>query len=839
MKDNPGSGRDSRGPIQKNSSDQSEFTEALLKSLKGTFATPFRDINSKSTYSDFESKYKTLVEQIPAVTFSASFDHGLKEVYVSPFIENLLGYTQREWLDNPILWYSRLHAEDKLRWNREFARTIVTGEPFSADYRFVAKDDKVVWLHGEARVVFDETNQPRFIQGVGFDITEIKQAEERTRAAHENLQRVLNSASDIISTGTLEGIITSLNPAFEQITGHKVDDWIGKSYTHLIHPEDLESVGRAIREIATGAIQNASIELKLKTQEDKWVDLEFAIQSVTDSSGCASSLLAIGRDISAKKELERQKQNEQERLKALVEEKTAEISRYRDIVESSTDAIVTIELDGTISSWNHQAEIIFGYRTDEAIGQQISILIPDTDPTGLTVFEQMNQTKGGFSHVVVTRRAKNGAKIDVSVSAFPVRDHDGIVTSISEIIRDISEQKRAERKFKLAVEAAPNSMIMTDANGKIVLANLETERIFGYEREELLDQPIEILVPDQFRETHPSFRRNYLSFPVTRRMGEGRDLFGLAKDGKEIPVEIGLNPISTTDGVIILCSIVDISERKSAEQEIRAKNRLLENQKKDLDHLNIELAKKNSDLEQFVYTVSHDLKSPLVNISGFSELLESEEPIRSNARLDDYVKRIIKNSKHMGRLLEDLLNLSRVSYRTIEFDEVGLSLVIERSCAFLQEEIRKSHAQINVKKSTYKIMAQENLLSQVFSNLISNSIKYAKPNVAPEIQISFSEKGNSIEVLVHDNGLGIPRDQHEKVFKIFERFHPTIKEGSGVGLAIVKKIVERHGGSISFESEENQGSTFSIFLPLKSSYLRRRGDNEQWCDTKTGLHLIG
>jgi PAS domain S-box-containing protein len=827
VKDDPGSGKDFIGPKQDSNNNLPELAEALLKSLKGTFARPLRNDTSKSTYSYFESKYKTLVEQIPAVTFSASFDQGLKEVYVSPYIENLLGYTQKEWLENPILWYSRLHTKDKSRWNRDFAKTIVTGEPFSADYRFVAKNDRVVWLHGEARVVFDNINQPRYIQGVGFDITEIKQAEEKTRAAHENLQRVLSSASDIISTGTLEGIIVTLNPAFEKITGHKMENWIGKSYTRLVHSDNLESVGSAIQDIATGSIQTTSIELKLKTQEEGWVDLEFAIQGITDSSGRTRGLLAIGRDISAKKELERQKQNEQERLKALVDEKTAEISRYRDIVESSTDAIVTIELDGTISSWNHQAEVVFGYQADEAIGQQISILTPDSDPLGLTLFEQMNQTKGGFSHVVVKRRAKNGAEIDVSVSAFPVRGHNGIVTNISEIIRDISEQKKADQKFKLAVEAAPNSMIMTDANGRIVLSNFETERIFGYKREELLYQPIEVLVPDKSRKTHPSFRRNYLSSPITRRMGEGRDLFGLAKNGTEIPVEIGLNPITTTDGIFVLCSIVDISERKSAEQEIRAKNELLEAQKKDLDHLNIELAKKNSDLEQFVYTVSHDLKSPLVTISGFAKLLGNEELIRSNIKLDNYVKRIIKNSTHMGMLLEDLLNLSRVSYRTIEFTEVDLFLTIERGCALLQEKIHKSHAQINIKKSTHKIMAQENLLSQVFSNLISNAIKYAKPNMVPEVQISFKEKGNNIEVVVHDNGLGIPRDQHEKVFKIFERFHPKIKEGTGVGLAIVKKIVERHGGSISFKSEENQGSTFSILLPLRNGHLRMRGNNAQ------------
>lgn len=256
---------------------------------------------------------------------------------------------------------------------------------------------------------------------------------------------------------------------------------------------------------------------------------------------------------------------------AIAEREQAEQTRSRLalIVESSQDAILSKDLEGHITSWNRGAEKVYGYAAHEVIGRHISVLAPPGREDELTAFMERLRHGEAVEQYETKRQRKDGTVIDVSITLSPVRGKAGEVIGVSGVARDITERKRAEERFQVAVESAPNAMVMVNHEGRIVLANSQTEKLFGYKRNELMGQPVEILVPAQFRARHPEYRKGFFGERMARPMGAGRDLYGLRKDGTEFPVEIGLNPIETEHGAWVLSAIVDITERKLAEERFR------------------------------------------------------------------------------------------------------------------------------------------------------------------------------------------------------------------------------------------------------------------------------
>jgi PAS domain S-box-containing protein len=237
-------------------------------------------------------------------------------------------------------------------------------------------------------------------------------------------------------------------------------------------------------------------------------------------------------------------------------------------VESSNDSIITKSLTGTITGWNKAAENLFGFTANEAIGNNIDIIVPDDRRLeSREILQRMREGIAIGSHQTV-RMAKNGRLIDVSLSVSPVKSQAGESIGAAEVARDITEQKLVEEQFELAVEANPSGIVMIDASGAITLVNAETERLFGYRRDELVGQLVDILVPEKQQDHHGGLRKRFSDQPATRRMGVGRDLYGKRKDGTEFPVEVGLNPIHTRKGILVLGVIVDITESQYAKKAL-------------------------------------------------------------------------------------------------------------------------------------------------------------------------------------------------------------------------------------------------------------------------------
>lgn len=495
--------------------------------------------------------------------------------------------------------------------------------------------------------------------------------------------------------------------------------------------------------------------------------------------------------------------------KPLLKDKKTEWSKLgeeqlRLIIEAAPSGMIMVDRHGKIVLVNSQIENLFGYDRSELLGQAVEILVPhssrDQHPGYRDSFFSDPKARAMGVGRDLYGLHKDGRKISVEIGLNPVI-MEGEQLVVASIV-DITERKRAEDRFRLVIEAAPSGMLMVDRAGKIVLVNSQIERLFGYDRSELLAQSVELLVPQASREKHPGFRESFFADPTARAMGIGRDLFGLRKDGTQVPVEIGLNPLFSQGERFVLASVVDISERKRAEELLREKV--------------TELQRSNEDLQQFAYVCSHDLQEPLRVIANYTQLIAK----RYQGSLDDkgnqFFGFIVDATKRMQGLINDLLLYSRVQTRQQEFRDANCTEAVRAALANLKVAVQETGAQVEF-GDLPTVKADVLQLTQLFQNLLSNAIKF-RSGEAPRIQIAATKEGSNWRFIVRDNGLGLDMKYADRIFVIFQRLHSKeAYPGSGIGLAICKKIVERHGGSIWAESELGKGTTFEFTLPQATS----------------------
>jgi PAS domain S-box-containing protein len=367
-----------------------------------------------------------------------------------------------------------------------------------------------------------------------------------------------------------------------------------------------------------------------------------------------------------------------------------------------------------------------------------------------------------------------------------------------------SEAVRSRKALDAILESAPIAMVMVDQWGRIVLVNAETEKLFGYPRGELLGNLVEVLVPQRFRDPHPAYRVGYLVAPEARSMGVGRDLFGLRKDGSEMPVEIGLNPIATDDGQFVLSAIVDITVRKRLEQTQAALNA-------ELSRSNEALERSNVELRQFAYIASHDLQTPLRGIAGCSQILQRKFGTELGEDGAELIGRIVAGTGRLQSLIDDLLTCARVESRARAFEPVELDEVVDDAQTLLESSIRDAHAQI-IAGELPRVTGDRAQLVQLLQNLIGNAVKY-HGKAAPLIRIHGRCQAGECTIAVEDNGIGIEPKHREAVFDIFRRLHTQeAYPGNGIGLAVCRRVVNRHGGRIWVEGNPDGGSVFLFTL---------------------------
>ena len=472
---------------------------------------------------------------------------------------------------------------------------------------------------------------------------------------------------------------------------------------------------------------------------------------------------------------------------------------FKQIFESSPVAMILVGPDSRIELVNRDAESLFGYDPGELTGEPIETLIPPN------VRPQHPELVQKYFDAPIPRQMgrgrdlfavkKDGSQFPVEVGLNPIQT-EGRTLVLSSII-DLTQRVAERDRFSSAFEAAPNGMLMINSQGTIVLTNQRIEQMFGYTKEELANQPIEMLVPEEFRAHHPSFVENFANDPKPRAMGIGRELFGQRKDNSKFPVEIGLQPINNNGELFVISSIVDITHRRESD---------------------LALQEKTEELKEFAYRTSHDLKTPLITIAGLAECVLEDVVEAQYDEAQENAQKITAISAQLQSLVDMMLTLTKTDLQVDQATAFDFEAFVESFLIKYGHHIKKRDVRFEAAFShDCGFMVQGTRLTQAVENLIANSIKYSDPD-KPERFVVLRTFNDLSDFFIHiqDNGLGIPEEQHDNVFGMFNRFHESSAEGSGLGLYMVRRHIEKIGGSISFSSGP-EGTTFYIRFPLNKT----------------------
>jgi PAS domain S-box-containing protein len=613
-------------------------------------------------------------------------------------------------------------------------------------------------------------------------------AEDAFRDCEEKYRLLLDGIEDYaIFMIDPQGQIVSWNAGAERIKGYKAEEIIGRNFSCFFPQQDIEC-GRPEEVLRLTAAYGRHEEQGMRVRKDgsRFV-ASVTFTALRDRNGNLRGFSEFSHDLSESKESE---------------------ARYRGLLEAAPDAMVVVNSGGEIVLLNVQAEKQFGYRRDELIGQKLKNIIPEGFAErlladGLRSVEDALAQQIGTGIELIARR-KDGSEFPIEIMLSPLESAEGILVTAA--IRDISVRKDAERhlaqmegRYRGLLEAAPDAMVVVNQAGEIVLLNLQAEKQFGYRRDELVGQRVKNIIPEGFAERLVADDLRSAEDALAQQIGTGIELIARRKDASEFPIEIMLSPLESAEGILVTAAIRDISVRKRSEEHLV----------KTMG----DLKRSNDELEQFAYVASHDLQEPLRMVASYTQLLARRYKGRLDSDADEFIDYAVDGSTRMQRLIQDLLTYSRAGTNGTALREIFSENALKEAIENLRATIEESGAVVTHDQLP-AITTDGTQLAQVFQNLIGNAIKYRGAEV-PHVHVSAMNNGaNEWIFSVRDNGLGIDPQYFERIFIIFQRLHgPTEFKGTGIGLAICKKVLEGLGGRIWVESQPKNGSTFYFALP--------------------------
>ncbi len=784
--------------------------KAAKNHTSGSVTDAFDQIRHASAYnrSLIEASLDPLVTINPDGTIS---DVNAATVKITGFSrEELIGTDFSEYFTEP--------CRAKTGYERVFRDGSVT----DYELRIRHRNGNVTPVLYNASVFRDEAGTIAGVFAAARDITGQKKAEEeRTRLA-----AIVDNSDDAIIGKSLDGIITSWNAGAERLYGYTAAEAVGRHISMLVPPDQIDDIDKILGTFRRGeAVHNH--ETVRVGKNGNQIQVSLTVSPIRNRDGELTGASTIAHDITGRK---------------LAEETIQRASAYnRSLIEASLDPLVTINPDGTISDVNAATVNVTGFSREELIGTDFSKYF--TEPGRAKAGYEQVFRDGSVTDYELRIQHRDGRSTPVLYNATVFKDEHGTVAGVFAAARDITERKKAEEAARRAsaynrslIEASLDPLVTINPDGTISDVNAATVNVTGFSREELIGT--------DFSKYFTEPGRAKAGYEQVFRDGSVTD-YGLEirrTDGRITPVLYNATVYRDEAGKItgVFAAARDITERKRAEDalllayrdldervkertiELQEANALLEKEiaerKATADELRMkseELARSNLELQQFAYIASHDLQEPLRAISGFAELLEKRYKGQMDERADKYINFIIDGTKQMNQVIFDLLEYSRVQTKAHEFGLIDMNTSLKQALRNLQASIKEKDAVITADPLP-NLSADGIQITQLFQNLIGNALKFQKPETTPEIHVSAREQGDTWIFSITDNGIGIDPRYSERIFKIFQRLHAKGEyEGTGIGLAICRRIVERHRGELTVRSEPGVGSTFSFTLPSR------------------------
>jgi PAS domain S-box-containing protein len=731
----------------------------------------------------------------------------------------------------------RVTPEDRVRVEEIVRRASQTGEPFDYQHDIVRADGKVRTIQARGRVVFDDEGRAVRMSGTGQDVTDRVRAERELRRSGESYRMLAENVNEMIIRFTPQGTITYASPAAFRILGYEPGDVIGREGREFLHTDDLEGVVEAHESMLHGADPPAVLSRMLH-RDGYPVWMETTTRAIRDpDTGEVEAIVAVSRDVT-------------ENVRAArISRVLHEVAVAANEADSSREALQTaLALVCEYTGWPYGHAHVPPPAAPGRFGA-LDIWHVDDPSRHARLRAVMHTTSVAEGEGIVGGALRGGTVrwcTDVqtdsrfmrpamaehlgirSAFAFPIRSGDETIAvleffaehvqerdettvrlldsiggQLGEVLRrkQVEQALRAsEERFRALAESASDAIVTVDQRGVVVHCNPSIERIFGYTCDEVIGQPIERLLVER---RSNGGRGGFHAF-----LGEGGHLYapveltGRNKEGEEFPIEMSLSTWETEEGTFVTGILRDITARKAAETALAEKME--------------ELAHSNAELALFTYIASHDLREPLRTVGSNLQLLEQQLDPGEESEAGKQFSFAMGGVRRMQALIDDLLVYTRVGTEGRPFEKVDAAEAVREAMTALSAAIEETGAEIEIGRLP-RILADRFQFVQLFQNLLSNAIKFHR-TMPPRVDIEASADDRDWTFTIRDRGIGIDPRYADQVFAIFQRLHSGDEyPGTGIGLAVCRKIVERHGGRIWVEPAENGGSAFSFTIPARGA----------------------
>lgn len=727
------------------------------------------DIQRKQTSDELKSFFKFSPQLICIVGTDGFYRK------VNPEFTRLLGYSEKELLTKPFHLF--VHPDDR-------GKSLATLEQNNTGYvtkgfenRYITKKGEVKWISWQSSELLEEEG---LLFGFGTDITAIKEANIQLT----KFRNIVEQTRDGIGVFSLHDESIYINQGFESVIGYTAED-----IDNMGGPTKLYA-DKALAEEMFTAILSGDFwkgDMEIVARDGTVVDYHLSAGPVMDPQGNFVAVYGIHTDI-------RQRKIQERELKKALKEK-------QDILDSIGEGFFSMNDEQEITYWNYVAESLTGLLRSDVTGRKFDNVFPPGSDDSFTenLRKAIEKGKEFFAELMISHTRKW-----VQMAVYPSANETSV------FFRDITESKiqTAEKERLLdVVDRSLNEVFIFDKESlKFRYINSGALKNIGYSLEEM-QQVTPVHIKPAYDEE--SFRE--LIAPLVSGE-EDKIIFEtlhLRADGSHYPVEVHLQLMEYAEQSLFVAVILDITERKKQEEKLRKLNRQLNRRAQ-------ELALSNAELEQFAYVASHDLQEPLRMVTSFLDRLEQKYADELDDKAKQYIRFATDGARRMRITILDLLEFSRIDrHHDDQIKTVNMNLLLDEVEQMCESSISENDVEI-IKSDLPEVDGWPEPLRQVFMNLISNAIKYRKPNEKPVVKIDFTEKEDNVVFSVADNGIGIESRYFEKIFLIFQRLHQRDEyPGTGIGLAICKKIIERHGGEVWLTSEYGTGTTFFVSLPKR------------------------